>query len=77
MQRANSFDIKKYPKKLDGEVVILKFNHVVDVFFGSDGWNQHSRFVAKRTPRGLFLTHVSGENLPNAVFKYVIMEVNK
>lgn len=73
-QQSSSF---KHINKLGGDVVILKHNHVVDVFFGKDGWNQHSRLVAKRTQRGIFLTHVSGENLPNAIFKFVILEVNK
>lgn len=77
MTAVNSFDIKKYPKKLGQDVAIFKSGHFVDVFVGTDGFNNHTRFTSKKTAKGVFLDHHSGHPLSNAVFKFVISEVNK
>ena len=71
------FDINKYPKSLGQDVVIKKVGHsTIDVFFGKEGWATHARFTTKRTARGTFLSQVSGDKVPQAIFKTVIEKVN-
>lgn len=69
------FDILKYPKTLGKDLVIKKVGHFVDAFFGKEGWNTHARFSVKRTPRGVFLSQVSGDKVPQAIFKNIIEQV--
>lgn len=72
----NSFDISKYQKKLGNDLVIFRNAHNIDVFFGKSGWTNHSRFTAKRTPKGIFINQQSGAKLPAHHFKQLLSEVN-
>ena len=69
------FDILKYPKSLGQDLVVKKVGHIIDVFFGKDGWKPHARFMVKRTVRGNFLSQVSGDKVPQNIFKQVIEKV--
>ena len=62
-------------KVLGQDIAIFKANHVLDVFFGKDGWANHARFIVKRGPRGKFATQVAGHGVPSSVFKRIIEEV--
>ena len=61
---------------LGKNLVILRAGHNVDVFYGTDGWSNHSRFHTKRTNKGLFFKQVSGDVLPVKHFKTMLNEVN-
>jgi len=69
------FDIATYPKSLGKDLVIKKVGHIVDAFFGKDGWKPHARFHIKRTSRGTFLSQVSGDKVPQNIFKQVLEKV--
>lgn len=75
INHTNSFDIKKYNKKLGKDVVMMKVGHFLDVFWQTSGWEPHARFTVKRTNRGVFLNQVSGDKIPRTVFQQVLQEV--
>lgn len=65
----------KFPNNLNNDVVVIKANHVVDVFFGNNGWEPHARFLQRKTPKGTFLTQVTGVKVPPSVFNQVLSKV--
>lgn len=65
------------PKRLGADLAIFPAMPYVDVFYGTHDWEPHARFHVKRTRNGAFVTQVSGERVPSAVFKQVINKVNK
>lgn len=65
----------KFPNNLGQEVVVLRANHVVDVFFGKNGWDTHARFIQRKTNKGMFLNQVSGIKVPVSVFNQVMQKV--
>lgn len=71
----NTFDIAKYPKTLGTDIVIKSANHIVDVFIGSRGWEQHARFTKRKTKEGVFLNQVSGIKVPKHIFYQVLEQV--
>ena len=62
----------KFPTNLGKDLVILQANHVVDIFYGKNGWNPHARFAIKNTTKGKFLTQVNGDRVTPAIFKEVL-----
>lgn len=69
------FNILNYQKSLGQDLVVKKVGHIIDVFFGKDSWKPHARFTVKRTLRGNFLSQVSGDKVPQNIFKQVIEKV--
>jgi len=69
------FDITNYPKSLGQDLVIKKVGHTIDIFFGNNGWTPTARFVTKRSARGTFLSQVSGDKVPQSIFKEVLKKV--
>lgn len=65
----------KFPNNLGNDVVVIKANHVVDVFFGNNGWEPHARFITRKTEKGTFLTQVNGGKVPSHVFNQVLQKV--
>lgn len=61
-----------FPANLGKDLVILRANHYLDVFFGKDGWHPHARFQIKNTPKGKFLSQVGGDKVPSSIFKQVL-----
>ena len=66
-----------FPCNLGQDTVIIKSGHVLDVFFGKDGWNPHARFLVKQTPKGKFLQQRGGDKVPASVFKQVLSYVGE
>ena len=66
----------KFPKNLGNEIVTLYHNNTVDVFWGTDGWNEHARFSMRKTAKGVFLSPITPSKVPAYVFKHLINEVN-
>lgn len=64
----------KFPTNLGQDVVILKANHVIDVFYGKAGWENHTRFLHRRTKNGPVLTQISGK-CPTSVYNEVLQKV--
>jgi hypothetical protein len=69
------FNIANYPTSLGQDLVIKKVGHIVDTFFGKDGWKPHARFHIKRTSRGTFLSQVNGDKVPQHIFKSILEKV--
>ncbi len=65
----------KFPQNLGKNVVILKANNVIDVFNGTNGWDNHSRFYVRKDRSGVALTQLSGEKLQPSIYKQVLNEV--
>lgn len=65
----------KFPTNLGQDVVVLRANHVVDAFFGKSGWDQHTRFIQRKTHKGTLLTQTSGGKVPAYVFNQVLQKV--
>ena len=65
----------KMPHNLGQDIVVLRTNHVIDAFWGNNGWNPHARFVLRNTPKGKFLSQTSGETVPSPVFKAILKSV--
>lgn len=76
MSQVNSFNIAKHKKVLGENIVIMKVGHFIDVFYGNDGFNDHARFVGKKTPKGIFITQLTGERIPTDVYKNILSKVN-
>lgn len=66
----------KFPKNLGQEIVLLRHNNLVDVFYGNDGWGPHARFATHRTQKGVYVKQLTEDKIPAYVFQHVIKEVN-
>ena len=75
MSNNNSFKIENYSKTLGQDLVIRKVGHIIDIFYGNNGWEPHARFNSKRTSRGTFLTQIAGNKVPSHIFKQLINQV--
>lgn len=62
-------------KKLGGDVVVMQAGHVVDAFWGNDGWCHHGRFVLRNSPKGKFMSQVAGGVVPAGVLSQVSKKV--
>ena len=62
-------------KNLGSDVVVIHKGHIVDVFWGNDGWEPHARFLIRNTSKGRFLTQCAGSAVPSTVFSTVSKKV--
>ena len=75
MNNTNSFNITKYKKKLGKDLVVFKVGHLLDVFFGKDGWEPHARFLVRKHQLGNNLTQIKGDKVPHHIYQQLLNEV--
>ncbi len=75
MSQVNSFNIANYKKKLGEDIVIMKDGHLIDAFWGNNGFHEHARFTSKKTNRGIYVTQISGDKIPVDVYKNILTKV--
>lgn len=62
-------------KKLGSDVVVMQSGHVVDVFWGHEGWGPHARFLIRNTHKGKFMNQCAGAVVPPGVVSEVMKKV--
>ena len=62
-------------KTLGNDVVVMTAGHVVDVFWGNDGWCHHARLLKQNTYKGKVLNQVAGGVIPANVLSQACKKV--